>query len=259
MASLIGEYYIACQEVFRASTNQAGLMVTAFGAYAKEKGKLRILSVGSGIGLFEIPMLYDLLENEVAVSKFVGLDIDPKASAVLAKNLQKDFGDALEYEVFAEPYQEFFIDEKFDIILFNHVFEYLQKDHLKWIHKSQKLLAEEGQILIFSPQSDGINKYYAELMPEVDGFTPFFAHDIEKMLADDKIDNESQTIKGVCDVSLLLAQDAEEEQIKLLSFLTQMDCRTLPAEKRAEYIAYYTSLTEEGDNKIPHPTTLFIL
>ncbi|MEK6221249.1 MAG: class I SAM-dependent methyltransferase [Chloroflexota bacterium] len=258
MTALVGDYYIACQETFRASTNQANLMVAEFSAYCQDKQSVRILSVGSGIGLFELPMLRALQHSQLGVSKFVGLDIDPKASKVLAEKLNAEFGNHLDFEVFAEPYQEFSIAKKFDIILFNHVFEYLQADHLKWIKKSMSLLANDGHILIFSPLSGGINKYYADLMPQVNGFAPFFAADIERILGAEKIGFSNQTIMGACDISLLSGNN-QEDKVKLLSFMTQMDCRAIAQEKQADYIAYYTSLAEQDQDKIPHPTSFFII
>ena len=59
-------------------------------------------------------------------------------------------------------------------------------------------------------------------------------------------------------MSLLEESDPHRDKIKLLSFLTQRDCREIPLDARESYVGYYLSLRQDGPT-IPHPTTMFIL
>ena len=144
-------------------------------------------------------------------------------------------------------------------MLFNHVFEYLGKQHLRWINKSLNLLSNSGNILIFSPNRGGINKIYAEITRDVNGFDPFFAADIEALLRDKSIPFYEKAVHGECDISLLDQPNEDPNKVRLLSFLTQIDCRRLPDAEKNSYAEYYRSLRYEGKNLIPHPATLFTL
>ena len=69
----------------------------------------------------------------------------------------------------------------------------------------------------------------------------------------------TKEINAECDVSLLHKSNDNQDKIKLLSFLTQMDCRKISDEKKNEFANYYKSLRHKNKNTIPHPATLFIL
>ena len=255
MPALVGNYYAQCHQVFRHATNQSDLMLAAVREYCRSRANLRILSVGAGIGLFEVPMLKLLLANGIEIPAFVGIDNDEHACQVLEKSLIVEFGDDPNFTVQQTDFQDFDPDVTFDLILFNHVFEYLQGSHLKWILKSQRFLSDTGNILIFSPNRGGINKIYES----VKDFDPFFSNDLETMLADNAIQHATKILMADCDITLLQEPDGDGDNIKLLSFLTQTDCRETSTYKRKEFLEYYQSLRPAGKNAIPHLTTLFTL
>ncbi len=259
MLPLVGEYYAECHEVFRTATTQTAAMIREAQKFCRQKQNVRILSIGSGVGLFEIPMLKLLIRDGIMIRCFVGVDIDEYAIGVFRSKLRSEFGSLFAFDVVNQSFQEFSSTSTFDIILYNHVVEYLGDHHLRWIHKSIDLLSDRGNILIFSPNRGGINKIYAESMREVNGFDPFFADDIEAMLKNNSIPFYEKAIAGECDLSLLETSNDDPDKIRLLSFLTQMDCRSVPDAQKNSYAEYYRSLRYEGGNSIPHPATLFIL
>jgi hypothetical protein len=165
----------------------------------------------------------------------------------------------LDFEIEHSSFQDFEPREPFDLILYIHVFEYLREDHGRWLQKSLGMLAEGGNVVIFSPNRGGINHIYSEAFEEVEGFRPVFSYDIREMLAEEAIPFQTRSIEAHCDISLLGAPDGSEDKIKLLSFLTQIDCRNLAQDKQKEYIDYYFSLRVDGEDAIPHPATMFIL
>jgi SAM-dependent methyltransferase len=259
LQSLAGDYYAECQEVFRRSTDQPQHMLAEIRRHCARKNDLRILSVGAGTGLLEIPMLKMLRSDGIAIRKFVGIDIDEFACEVFKKRLAGEFGETLDFEIERSSFQDFEPREPFDLVLYIHVFEYLPEDHGRWLQKSLRMLTEGGNVLIFSPNRGGINHIYSEVFEEVEGFRPVFSYDIREMLAEESIPFQARSIEAQCDVSLLETANGNQDSIKLLSFLTQIDCRTLSEEKKAAYIAYYLSLRVDGRHAIPHPATMFIL
>ncbi|MCH8094399.1 MAG: class I SAM-dependent methyltransferase [Chloroflexi bacterium] len=250
MIPLSGEYYVECNEVFRRSTNQAEHMLAEMSPIAQGRSELRILSVGSGAGLFEMPML-QMLEGEI--KRFVGIDLNEHACQVLRTKLHEQFSASLDFEVVNRSFQEYRTDRRFEIVLFNHSFEYLDGDRLSWIQKSRELLAEAGIVLIFSPNRGGINRFYDEL------FAPFLSEDLKPLLARTGINYSTTTIDAECDLSLLDGDEEDSNRIRLLSFLTQTDCRNLPPSTQREFAGYFLSLRKGETSMIPHPTTLFVL
>jgi len=250
MIPLSGEYYVECNDVFRRTTNQSEQMLAETRKFAEGRSDLRILSVGSGVGLFEIPML-QMLGDKVA--SFDGVDVNEHACRILEEKLDKEFDNSLDYKVEHRSFQKYRTDHRFEIVLFNHTFEYLSGDRLSWIQKSRDLLVESGNVLIFSPNRGGINRFYEEV------FAPCFSEDLDQLLTHIGMEHSTIAIEGECDVALLTSQDDDPDKVRLLSFLTQADCRDLPDAKQRELIDYYLSLSGEDSSIIPHPATLFIL
>ena len=259
MSALADQYYMECHELFRKLTSQTDLMLNKVRECCESRESASVLSVGCGTGLFEIPMLAMLMDGGKTIPNFVGIDVIETACSVFKRKLDAEFNFRLKYEVINQSFQEFSSPARFDLILYNHVFEYLGDNHIEWIYKSFNLLSENGNILIFSPNRGGINKIYADMMKKVSGFTPFFSDDIERILAANSIGFDSEAIIAQCDISLLLLADDNPDKIKLLSFLTQIDCRNIAEQRKKEYFDYYLNLRDGNESTIPHPATFIVL
>lgn len=259
MTTLLADpYYSQSNAMFRRATNQTEVMLDRLADHARDRGRLTILSVGSGVGLFELPMLTRLGEEGITVARFVGVDPSAHATAVLGRKLADRYK-ALDFELVATPFETYDTEARFDIVLFNHVFEYLAGDPLTWIGKSLGLLADAGNVLVFSPNRGGINQIYHEVFAELVGEPPLFADDIEVMLGGSGIAFSMESMMAACDVSALQRTGEDPEKLMLLSFLTQRDCREVMPEVRERYIEYYLSLRRPGESSIPHPVTLFVM
>lgn len=260
MTTLLADpYYSRAHEVFRSATNQTALMVEHMVDRLQNRSRLSICSVGSGAGLFEIPMLARLHDEGIAAERFVGVDASEHACAVLESKLAASAHPGLDYELVATPFETFETGERFDIVLFNHVVEYLAGDALPWLEKSMGLVMSGGSLLVFSPTRGGINVPYEEGFVELTGAPPIFADDIERMLDDAGIAYVEETIIASCDVSLLDRFGSDAEKVMLLSFLAQRDCRDLSDDDCERYVEYYRSLRPPGERGVAHPTTLFVI
>jgi len=255
---LADPYYSESNALFRRATNQTEVMLDRLADHARDRGRLTILSVGSGVGLFELPMLTRLGEEGITVARLVGLDPSAHATAVLGRKLA-DRHEALDFELVATPFETYDTEARFDMVLFNHVFEYLAGDPLTWVGKSLGLLADGGNVLVFSPNRGGINQIYQDVFAELVGTPPFFADDIEVMLDGSGIAFSMESMMAACDISALQRIGEDPEKLMLLSFLTQRDCREVTPEVRERYIEYYLSLRQPGESSIPHPVTLFVM
>ena len=106
---------------------------------------------------------------------------------------------------------------------------------------------------IHADDCERAKKFYEEV------FAPCFSDDLEQLLTLTDIDHSTTTIDAECDVTLLAGQNDDPELIRLLSFLTQADCRELSSTRRREFVDYYLSLSKAETLMIPHPATLFVL
>lgn len=256
---LVDPYYSQSNAMFRSATNQSDLMLDHLADRARDRGRLTILSVGSGVGLFELPMLSRLAEEGITVARFVGVDPSAHANAVLGNKLADHGYEVFDFELVTTPFEAYDTQARFDMVLFNHVFEYLSGDPLTWVGKSLGLLADGGNVLVFSPNRGGINQIYEDVFAELVGVPPLFADDIEDMLDRSGIAFSMESLTAACDVSALQRTGEDPEKLMLLSFLTQRDCRDVAAEVREHYIEYYLSLRQPGGSSIPHPVTLFVM
>ena len=259
VAVLSDPFYSEAHQVFRQATNQSELMLDHMGDLCRDLTSIRVLSVGAGAGLFELPMLTMLRDFGIGVAGFVGVDPSLHARVKMEKTLQRSFGDELDFELVTMPFELFESSERFDIVLFNHVFEYLGGDPLTWVRKALSLTADGGKVLIFSPLRGGINGVYEDVYVDARGVPPLFADDIERLLSTASIPFVKRVMTASCDVALLHRQGPDLEKLKLLSFLTQTDCRELEDATREGYADYYLSLREPGVESIAHPAALFII
>lgn len=259
MKALAGEYYAECNTLFRQVSSQGGLMLDKLRRLCQGFDRLRILSVGSGAGVFELRMLRSLREQGIEIQSFQGIDIDPAACEILRAKLRLEFQDEFPYRVGLSSFEDFTSEGLVDLVLFNHTFEYLRGDYLKWVNKAREMLSPGGMLLIFSPNRGGINQIYARQGAQAMGYQPLFSEELESMLDHNDIDYEAEVIEAECDLSLLLEGADTSEQTKLLSFLTQIDCRHVGRAVRAQFIHHFRSMTSTNSHRIPHPTTLIAL
>ena len=175
-------YYSEAHEAFRRATNQTELMLDGLITHLGGRTGLSICSVGSGAGLFEVPMLARLDHAGVGVVRFVGVDISEHACAVLERKLDAAGYGGLDSKLVVAPFEEYDTTDRFDLVLFNHVLEYLRGNALESIIRSKALLEPGGSVMVFSPVRGGINGPYEEVYTQVVGTPPIFADVIERSL-----------------------------------------------------------------------------
>jgi SAM-dependent methyltransferase len=255
---LQGEYYSACHTVFRDQTNQGELMIEETLRLVDGSDGLAISSVGSGIGLFEIPLL-QRLGGRGRVDHFTGVDVDEYACDVLRSRLQAEFDGKLDFDVYHDRFENFSDKNRFDLVIFNHVLEYFEGDPLPWIEEARAACTARGRVLIFSPNRGGINKMYELTAMQTKGAPPLFSDGIEASLTRSKISFEAKMLPGICNTQLLEKEVDDGGKIMFLSFLTHIDCRDFEDERNESLAGFYLSLRDNGTSWIPHPTTLFIV
>lgn len=249
---LEGEYYSACQQVFRRTTNQSDRMLDKLQQILDGRLRLSVLSVGSGMGLFEIPLLERLMAEGARLDRFVGIDLDQHACQVLRQRLRERFGGRLDFEVVESAFERFQSEERFGLVLFVHTFEYLRGDLVRCLGRAWRMLAHSGRLVLFSPQRGGINAIYEQVSQGS------FANDLQRLLEAAGLEYSAEQVAAECTIEPLLDRH-HPERVALLSFLTQLDCRQVSADRQDRFSEYFRSLCEPQTALLPHPTTVFTI
>jgi SAM-dependent methyltransferase len=256
MVELNGPYYAECHVVFRRHTNQQDLMLAAALQLARLLVPLRLLSVGSGSGLFELPFLQAVLQAGGEIGQFTGIDTNASACRQLSQQLTQDFGGGFPMEVQIKSFQEFGVTPGYKMVLFNHSFEYLSPPPDPWLQKALDYLAPGGIVAIFSPCRDRLNAVYADHWQAMHGRPPMFADEVEASLSRLAIPFAVSEIAGRCDLSILAGANDEADLLRMLSFLAQIDVRRLPEPEVSALTEHFLSMADPASAAIAHHTRL---
>jgi SAM-dependent methyltransferase len=259
MEPLKGEYYSTCHQVFRRATNQGEMMVAETLQVIEGRNGLSVASIGSGTGLFEIPLLKHMRVKGIDVLNFCGVEMDEYACIEFGRELSAHFDGTMRFDLYNGRYEDFPEGEKFDLTVFNHTMEYLNGNPVPWIQKALRSTTTGGRVLIFSPDQGGINRFYEENLLRMTGSSPLFSNSLRDALEGARIPFEARRLMAKCETQLLDMAGRKDEKIRFLSFLTHVDCREVEDTDLERYARYFIGLRRDGAGYIAHPTTLFIL
>ena len=130
---------------------------------------LKILEIGSGNGFF-------IEECEKSNIDITGSEADEEQYNLLAKNFSNIIKIALPIKNFNNE-----LSNKFDVVVFNDVFEHLENLDLILI-QLKSILKTNGQIVINLPSSDGLIYKFSNILNKI-GFTNFYDRLWQKNLA----------------------------------------------------------------------------
>ena len=130
---------------------------------------LKILEIGSGNGFF-------IEECEKSNIDITGSEADEEQYNLLAKNFSNIIKIALPIKNFNNK-----LSNKFDVVVFNDVFEHLENLDLILI-QLKSILKTNGQIVINLPSSDGLIYKFSNILNKI-GFTNFYDRLWQKNLA----------------------------------------------------------------------------
>jgi len=130
---------------------------------------LKILEIGSGNGFF-------IEECEKSNIDITGSEADEEQYNLLAKNFSNIIKIALPIKNFNNE-----LSNKFDVVVFNDVFEHLENLDLILI-QLKSILKTNGQIVINLPSSDGLIYKFSNILNKI-GFTNFYDRLWQKKLA----------------------------------------------------------------------------
>lgn len=236
LAPLEDVAYVRAQRAFRAATTQHQLILEDVRARLRAReacgrDDVALLSVGSGSGLLDLPLLERLLEEHDRV-RYVGVDPNPVACRSLRLGLGR-LGDGLEAEVACRPFEDGVLGESFDAVLLVHVL-YYDPDPSGILARALECVAEGGRLLVYSAPDNELSQLFKRVTHQLRGFEPWLTPQTEAAL--ERLGCRPRRERRIAELRLPASADGEAEDV--LSFLLHADASGLPCADRA-WIASY--------------------
>ncbi|BAZ65280.1 MAG: class I SAM-dependent methyltransferase [Pelatocladus maniniholoensis HA4357-MV3] len=227
--------------------------------------QVAVLSVGAGPGDFDVQVIDTLKQKISKEFKLRYVAVEPNhlhRQRYEQKINPSDFAD-VDLKVHPEKIEEFWTDEKFDIIHYTHSMYHMPDHEQQLVQKAMEMLKENGFLLLTLDTRDAVIFdtifKYAALTGE--GFTDMLQ--MEKM--QEIVDNLGLSYEVVnypeyMDVTLCFEENSSAGKA-LMDFFCQSDSSQLSDEQRQEMLHLLASNISEKDGKklVPLPAATMVI
>jgi 2-polyprenyl-3-methyl-5-hydroxy-6-metoxy-1,4-benzoquinol methylase len=255
---LTGERYVDAHCAFEAASNQQDQIRDTIRGEARRllssgTGPLRILSVGCGCGILDVPLLKDLGRD---VASFTGIDPNPHALRHCEAQMNGR-ADVPNYRLECSRFEELETSESYDLIYCSHVFYYVD-DPAAVLDGMARRLSDTGTLVLAHAPKQQMNQLTQVFWSEQD-LHDFFASDLHALLLAKWPEAvERREVDAHIPRDLLGGTTPEEELA--LEFMIQ--ARWQPLSDRVQRLvqACIDAMTRHPDGQppsLPHPATTF--
>jgi len=260
---LSDERYTECVEIYEAASNQRGLLQQALinqlrEAYAGQS--MRMLSVGSGSGEFDAPVL-EQLQPHLATIAYTGVDPNSSQCDLARQRLAPLARAGVAIEVYDRGFDADCVDGGFDVVHFVHSLYYFT-DPDAAVDAALAFLAPGGRLVFGHAPNEELNTLAARFWALDQGQSSWFSGDIQTALAARGLACGIERIDAKLDASGCPGRDgvaATATGHAVADFIAQVDIAGLPAATRAEAYTHLGRIIRErpdcGDY-FPHPVDL---
>lgn len=252
------EDYVRAHEAFDlASSQQAQIRhqieSEAVRLWSVNRKPLRILSVGCGSGLLDLPLLERLAGR---IGSFVGIDPNPVAIRRCRRRHQRaDQSSTIRF--ICSSFEDLHTADRFDLIHCCHVL-YYARERSRFLTAMFSLLRDSGVLLIAHAPKEEMNRL-AQIFWSHQSHTSFYDGDVGCALESlDGCEYTSRRLAAAIPTDLFV--DHTPQGRLLLEFLIQAKWDPLSLETRALVARYLRTSTCQGSvcgRVIPHPAVVF--
>jgi SAM-dependent methyltransferase len=254
--------YLETHGIYEGRSNQQRLIIDWFGDQVvptlKPEDSLRVLSVGCGSGILDVPIATRLLEQTNDLH-YVGVD----PNRIECEAFQQLFTDAsldqAQLEVVPATFEDFEVASNFDLILFVHSLYYMP-DPAEALEKARKLLAPGGRLIVFHAPREALNDLTVRFWDKQYARPTLFAEDFAETFDAWSWDYERERVDARLEVTPLADADSSIG-LALRDFIVQFDSLHLP-EPVQDLVGRYLrliSVEDLGETHIAHPVDVFII
>jgi len=258
--------YAECVECYEAKSDQRTRMhawLEARLVSALPADRARVLSVGSGSGAFDAPLL-DAVSRRADEVDYVGIDPNPHQCAAFAERLEGSRGrSGVRVDVHTGDFETATLDGgPFDLVHFTHCLYYFPRPG-RAVERALELLAPGGAVLAFLAPNEELNALADACWALTQGGRrSWFADDLARFLGDRPTHRVTRTrIDAWLDASACLGEP-HPDGARLLDFIAQADTGRLPADVTEAMRRYLRSVAVRDDGGrflLPHPVDAFLI
>lgn len=221
-------------------------------------GRLRVLSVGPGNGMLDLPLI-DALAGAGVAMDYVGVDPSPVAGERFAAGFRESAPRGVSLSVHQSGIDEYDDASRHDLIHAVHSLYYVT-DPAQTLAKLLERLTPTGRLVVFQAPWAALNRLAACFWTGADGRTVWFSEQLEAWLRDRGRPFEKVRIDARLDVTEALESGAPESQL-VLDFALHTAADTLPPEVRRHAVECLRAISERDGPRwlVPHPVDAYVV
>jgi SAM-dependent methyltransferase len=178
-----------------------------------------MLSVGCGGGVMD-RRITQVFSDHVESLSLVGVDPNPEHTRAFKKQFA---GEGFSTDVFTGLFEQFKIDQPFDIIHFVHCLYYFE--HIEpELRKAVDMLAPGGALVVLQAPNEALNHLADRVWKKQFDQSAWYSNDVVEALAGMDVDLRVHRIEAEVDVTECFKPDSRVG-IDILDFIVQADTR----------------------------------
>jgi SAM-dependent methyltransferase len=219
---------------------------------------LKVLSIGSGTGDFDLQLMRQIL-NQWRIDSYIAVDPNVDHNRVFMTRFRESGLSVRDFRILPRTFPVENIGRDFDLVHMTHCLYYIP-DRLKAIQGALEVLSSQGVLLIFHQTPLGINEVQRRFLKRAKGDEGemYSSKNIYRLLDSLPVAFKFDMIDGILDVT----DFAEPESVKgkrLLNFFLECRADLLPAAFRKEVVTLVGDLAipDAGRKVLFHPVGVF--
>lgn len=229
-----------------------------------EREAFRVLSVGCGSGILDLPLIKTLADRMEAcdvggIIQYTGIDPNP----VACSRFRDEFGRleivSTELSVLEETVESYQHDQLVDLTHVVHAMYYFA-DPAVSLQTLIQCVAEDGELVIFQAPKGELNLLADCFWQEHLKAPIWFSAELDKHLQETGISFTRSRLDAEVDVTACFDSDSSEGRLTF-DFIVQSDCENISEPIRRHVLDYLRSISRIHDDKVlaPHPVDVFVI
>lgn len=263
ISALEGQRFLETHRAFEASSNQQSRIIDWFddriGAVEPSDRPYRVLSVGCGSGLLDVPVAQQLA-REGACVEYTGVNPNEAECDAFARLFAEAGPASARLELARVPFEDFETEERFELIHFVQSLYYVEDPQLALQH-ARRLLAPGGRIVVFHAPLAALNQLAVRFYDRWLGRRTLFADDVATILHSWSESCDRESVDTHLEVTSIAERDPQLG-LALRDFIVQVESSELPQEVQELIDSYLDAVTTRGTAErsfIPHPVDAFVV
>jgi SAM-dependent methyltransferase len=259
---LTDERFDECHEHFERSSDQQQRirewLRSLVGTDYQRLDPLRILSVGCGSGILDIPLIQSVASRSRRID-YTGIDPNP----VACRRFRDDFGTLglaeVRLEVREQNIEAAGTNDRFELIHAVHCLYYFA-DPAATLQTLLKRLAPGGKLVIIQAPKAELNQLADCFWHHHAGEGIWFSDHLERYFARQSLPFTKHRIDASVNVTRCFESNCPREEM-MLDFITQTDCRQLDDEILELCLSYLRSVSRPKKDRllVSHPVDVFTI